>query len=288
MAYAFDAPEEASHKTTQYFEMVGHRAMYHEGWKAVTRHVHGASFDDDRWELYHVATDPSECRDLAATEPEKLRELIELWWREAKEYGVLPLDDRGLALFTSRSHDYSPHPTSRHYTYLPPLNPIPPSAAAGIGGRSWDLEARVDRAHGDEGVILAMGTENAGVALFVQDNRLVFDYNIFTEHHLLESTEDVPDGPSVLGARFRRDRSEADVTLTIDGRDVGSLHLPFVMRIFSTIAMGIGRDHGSSVSKRYLDDFTFEGRIERVDIQLISHDSADEKETAAREGMARQ
>ena len=288
MAYAFDHPDEASHKTTQYFEMGGHRAMYHEGWKAVTRHVHGVSFDDDRWELYHVAEDPSECRDLAESNPEKLRALIELWWHEAEEYGVLPLDDRGLALFASRSHDFSPHPTSRHYTYLPPLSPIPPSAAAGIGGRSWDLEARVIRARDRGGVILAMGTENAGVALFVQDNRLVFDYNIFMEHHVLESTEEVPEGPSVLGARFRRARRDADVTLTIDGRDVGSLHLPFVMRIFSTIAMGIGRDHGSPVSKRYVDDFAFDGTIERVDIQLISQDDAEHKEAAAREGMARQ
>jgi hypothetical protein len=104
----------------------------------------------------------------------------------------------------------------------------------------------------------------------------------------LESTEEVPDGASVLGTRFRRARRDADVTLTIDGRDVGSLHLPFVMRIFSSIAMGIGRDHGSPVSKRYVDDFAFEGQIERVDIQLISHDSHEEKEAAAREGMARQ
>ena len=133
-----------------------------------------------------------------------------------------------------------------------------------------------------------MGTENAGVALFVQDNRLVFDYNIFMEHHVLESTEEVPEGTSVLGARFRRARRDADVTLTIDGRDAGSLHLPFVMRIFSTIAMGIGRDHGSPVSKRYIDDFAFDGQIERVDIQLISQDSNDDKESAAREGMARQ
>jgi hypothetical protein len=108
------------------------------------------------------------------------------------------------------------------------------------------------------------------------------------EHHVLESTEEVPDGASVLGARFRRARKDAEVTLTIDGRDVGSMHLPFVMRIFSTIAMGIGRDHGSPISKRYVDDFAFDGRIERVDIQLISQDSADDKEAAAREGMARQ
>jgi arylsulfatase len=288
IAYAFDDADAPSRKTSQYFEMGGHRAMYHEGWKAVTRHVFGVPFDDDRWELYHVAVDPSECRDLATTNKEKLDELIALWWREAEEYGVLPLDDRGLALFGSRSRDNSPHPRSRHYTYRPPLSPIPPQAAAGIGGRSWDLEAVVERSRDCGGVILAMGTENAGVSLFVQDNRLVFDYNIFMEHHVLESNEELPDGASVLGVRFRRGQRDADVTLLIDGNEVGSLHLPFLMRMFSSIAMSIGRDQGSPVSRRYVDDYAFEGHIERVDIQLVSLSSAEEKETAAREGMARQ
>lgn len=225
---------------------------------------------------------------MASSNPAKLDELIALWWREADEYGVLPLDDRGMQLFGSRSRENSPHPPSRHYTYRPPLNPIPPQAAAGIGGRSWDLEAVVERVRDSGGVIMAMGTENAGVSLFVQDNRLVFDYNIFMEHHVLESSEELPDGAAVLGVRFRRGQRDADVTLLIDGREVGSLHLPFLMRMFSSIAMSIGRDHGSPVSRRYVDDYVFEGRIDRVDIQLVSPGGAEEKETAAREGMARQ
>jgi arylsulfatase A-like enzyme len=288
IAYTFAEPDAPSHKTSQYFEMGGHRAMYHEGWKAVTRHVHGVPFEDDRWELYHVAIDPSECHDLAGTHPEKLEELIALWWREADEYEVLPLDDRGIELFGFRYRENSPHPPSRHYTYYPPLNPIPPQAAAGIGGRSWDLEARIDRPFATGGVIMASGTENAGVSFFVQNDRLVLDYNIFGDHHIVTSNEDVPEGPSVIGVKFRRGRNDADVTLTIDGRDVGSAHLPFLMRIFSTIAMSIGSDHGSLVSKLYVDEFPFGGTLERVDIQLISPGSVEESETAAREGMARQ
>ncbi len=214
MAYAFDQPEEPSHKTTQYFEMGGHRAMYHEGWKAVTRHRTRRVLRRRPLGAVSRRRGPVGVSTTSRrANPSKLKELIDLWWHEAEEYGVLPLDDRGLALFASRFHDFSPHPSSRHYTYLPPLSPIPPSAAAGIGGRSWDLEARVDRKRDRGGVILAMGTENAGVALFVQDNRLVFDYNIFMEHHVLESTEEIPDGASVLGARFRRGRRDADVTL---------------------------------------------------------------------------
>ncbi len=288
LAYSFDKPDATSQKTTQYFEMVGHRAMYHEGWKAVTRHQHGASFDDDRWELYHVASDASECHDLAVQEPEKLKDLIDLWWDEAEEYGVLPLDDRLIELFGARSRDNSPHPISRHYTYRPPLSPIPPQAAAGIGGRSWDLEARILRSENDEGVIMASGTENAGVSLFIQDRRLFFDYNIFGEHHVLESTEEVPQGESVVGVQFRRGARDAQATLTVNARPVGNKHFPFLMRIISSIGMSIGADQGSPVSKRYRGEFAFEGTLRQVDIQLISQNASGENETAALEGMARQ
>jgi arylsulfatase len=288
IAYTFSGENVMNPRTKQYFEMGGHRAMYREGWKAVTRHVPGVSFDDDRWELYHVAVDHSECHDLASSNPELLAELIDLWWSDADEYSVLPLDDRGFELFGARFRENSPHPPSRHYTYYPPLNPIPPQAAAGIGGRSWDLDAVIDRPTGAEGVVMAFGTENAGVSLFVQDDRLVFDYNFFNDHHIVESGEPVPTGPSVIGLRFRRGKNDADVALTIDGREAGSYHLPVLMRMMSTIGMSIGRDQGSPVSRRYEGEFAFEGKLERVDIQLVSQDGTEEKVTAAREGMARQ
>jgi arylsulfatase len=268
--------------------MVGHRALYHEGWKAVTRHFPGTPFDDDRWELYHVDVDASECHDLAQSEPTKVQELIEIWWREAQKYGVLPLDDRGIELFGARFRDNSPHPLSRHYTYRPPLSPIPPQAAAGIGGRSWDLVANIERGEQQGGVIMASGTENAGVSLFVQDDHLFFDYNIFGDHHVIASTVAVPVGASTVGLQFRRGAKDADATLMIDGAPVGSGHFPFVMRIISSIGMSIGKDHGSPVSKHYHDEFAFQGQLRQVDIQLISQSASDEKETAAREGMARQ
>ena len=135
---------------------------------------------------------------------------------------------------------------------------------------------------------MALGTENAGVSFFVQDNRLVFDYNIFGDHHIIESEADVPVGESVIGVRFRRAKKDADVTLTIDDVAVASGHLSFLMRTMSTIGMSIGNDHGSPVSKRYHDAFAFEGRLKKVDIQLITHDTKEEQEAAAREGMARQ
>ena len=86
-------PMRPSPKTTQYFEMVGNRAIWHEGWKAVTFHERGADYDSEPWELYHLEEDIAELNDLAQAEPERLQAMIDLWWREAERYGVLPLDD---------------------------------------------------------------------------------------------------------------------------------------------------------------------------------------------------
>ncbi len=288
LAYAFADADTASARTSQYFEMVGHRAMYHEGWKAVTRHVRGVAFDDDLWELYHLAEDRSECRDLAGEHPEKVAELVALWWRDAERFGALPLDERTVELFGTRFRDFSIHPTSRRYVYRPMRSAVPPAAGATLGGRSWDLSAFIERGPGDEGVIVATGNENAGLSLFVMGERLVFDYNIFGEHHVVESTLAVPNGACEVGARFRRGRRDADVTLVVDGTDAGELHLPFMMRMMSTKGISVGRDIGSPVSLRYEGEFEFTGRLDRVEIALVSTGSHDERESAAREGLARQ
>ena len=179
MLYSLDNADAPTAKDVQCFEMFGHRGLYLDGWKAVTRHDPGTDYDDHRLEQHHVAQDFAECHDLAEAEPERLEAMVERWWTEADEHGVLPLDGLMIELFGVRFRDHSPHPTDRHYTHFPPLDPIPSQAGAAIGGRSFDLIATVDRAEGDEGVRFATGTENAGVSLFVADNRLGFDYNWF-------------------------------------------------------------------------------------------------------------
>jgi arylsulfatase A-like enzyme len=286
MRYTFDEPHALTRKDVQYFEMMGHRGIYADGWKAVTRHLGGVSFDDDVWELYHVSEDRSECHDLAAERPDKLADLVALWWREAEEHGVLPLDDRSIELFGARFHDRSPHPTDRHYTYRPPMTHIPVQAAAAISGRSFDLEATIDRAAGANGVLYATGSKNSGLSLFLQRDRLVFDYNCFGEHHIVESDRAVPAGSSTVGVRLRRGaKRQGEVTITIDGESCGSMHLPRVMTMISSMGPSVGVDHGSPVSERYADGFAFEGKLERVDIQLVSQAEA-EAETAAADERA--
>ena len=285
MNYSFADPETPSQKSVQYFEMHGHRAIYADGWKAVTRHEMGRSFDDDRWELYHVAVDRSEVNDLAKSEPERLASLIDLWWTEAEREGVLPLDDRGVELMGIRFADRSPHPVDRIYRFRPPMSPLPAQASPAIGGRNWDMEARVTMRDGDAGVLYASGTENSGLSLYVENDRLVFDYNIFGEHHVVESERTIGSGDHVLAIRFRRGGKTGTATLAIDDDEVGSLDVPFVMRTMSSVGPSVGYDHGSPVALSYADrrdGFAFSGRLHELVVKIVSrqHDA----EAAASEG----
>lgn len=294
LAYTFESGNEPSRKKVQYFEMVGHRAIYHQGWKAVTRHQPGTSFDDDTWELYHVEVDRSEVFDLAAQEPERLQTLIDLWWVEAEKEGVLPLDDRGVELFGARFADRTVHPTSRRYVYRPPMSPLPAQASAAIAGRSWDLTAAVSRELGDDGVIYATGTENSGLSLFLLGDQLVLDYNCFGEHQILESTKTVPAGAGEVGVRFRREGRAGRATLVVNGDDVGEMVVPFAMRMFSSVGPSVGYDHGSPVSDLYRerrDGFPFSGELQYVEIALVSATPQVESEVQAvekRSGFGRQ
>ena len=292
LAYTFEDADAPGARETQYFEMMGHRAIYHQGWKAVTRHVHGTPLENDVWELYHVAQDASECNNLADELPDKLAELVELWWVEAETNGVFPLDERTLELFGARPREHSPHPPSRHYTYRLPLSPIPPQVAPGLAGRSWDMDAVIERTTGQDGCLYASGNANSGLALFILANRLHFDYNIFGEHHLVRSEIEVPHGRSVVGVRFRRLADGGSATLVIDEVEVGTMSVPFVMRMISSASTSVGQDHGSPVSELYEAPFTFAGTLERLDVQLISPPGKqarqEEAETDARTTMARQ
>ena len=275
--------------TLQYYEMMGSRALVSEGWKAVCRHLPGTDFDTEPWELYDLTTDPSECHDLAREQPERLAALVEQWWAEARRHGVLPLDDRTIELFGARFRDRSPHPTGRRYRYRPPMSPIPAQASAAIGGRSFDLTARVRTVAGDEGVLWSTGTENAGISVFVQDGRLVVDYNAFDDHTVVVSDVEVPEGDCELGARFRRTGpGTGSVEVVVDGAPAGRGELALFMRVISSVGSSIGFDHGSAVSPRYGPPFPFTGTLEEVEIALLGRSTPQADEATASGEMSRQ
>ncbi|WP_419923047.1 arylsulfatase [Candidatus Poriferisodalis sp.] len=285
-------PEAPATNTLQYFENSGSRALValldNVWWKAVIRHIPGDDFDTEQWELFDLGADPSECNDLAGDQPERLTELIGLWWAEAERHGVLPLDDRGVALFAAPLRENSPHPPSRRYVYRPPMSRVPSQASPSAGGRVFDLTARVSRQAGDDGVIWATGSAGAGVSVFIQNDHLVVDYNAFADRTIVESSVEVPEGDSELALHLQRTGPQGGtVELRVDGEPVGGAELPFMMRMISSLGSSIGHDYGSTVSERYDGSFPFAGTLHEVEINLSSRTAADVAATARAE-MARQ
>ncbi|MNO50736.1 Arylsulfatase [compost metagenome] len=263
LAYSFDNPSEASHRTTQYFEMIGNRAIYHEGWKAVTYHVPGTSFDDDKWELYHVDEDFSEIHDLAEAEPEKLQELIKIWWEQAEQYGVLPIDGRGLfGKFDAKSapesvtYKYYPGPEGFHHyvTFNAKL--------------SHSIEADFNRSSiEEEGTILAHGGKFGGWALYVQNNRLVYHSNYIGEqHYLVVSSEELPTGSVTV--RFDYDAKEQNGKLLINNRHVGTGAILKVAAIVGPGVFSIGKSAQTPVSDQYETPFVFSGELKEVRLTI--------------------
>jgi arylsulfatase A-like enzyme len=288
-ATVLDAPDAPATNTVQYFEMMGSRAIVANGWKAVCKHLPGNDFQNEQWELYHLATDWSECTDQAALQPERLTAMIDLWWSEAEKHGVLPLDDRTIELFGARFRPNSPHPVDQHYVYRPPMSPLPGQAAAAIGGRDFDLTARISRTTGQDGVLFATGTENSGIAVFVQDDCFVVDYNAFNDHVVVESTVSVPTGDCTLVARLRRGAGRSgSISLEVNGQPAGSVEVPLVMMMISSVGASIGYNHGSAVSERYQAPFTFSGTLHSLEIQLLDDDDPAAQQVRAAAEMGRQ
>ncbi|MGA1361535.1 MAG: arylsulfatase [Ilumatobacteraceae bacterium] len=274
--------------TVQYFENAGSLAVVADGWKAVLKHTMGQPYDGEKWELYHLDADRSECNDLAESTPGKLDEMVELWWQEAERNGVFPIDDRGVQLFGARFRRNSPHPENRRYVYRPPMSAMPGQASAGLGGRNVHIVATVDYRAGDEGVLYKNGNRNSGFSMFVQNGRFVVDYNAFGNHTLVESGVPVPTGVVGLGVRLvRGDNRRGTLTLEFDGNEVGSTELPLYMTMMSSTGPSIGFDHGVSVSERYESPFAWTGDLREVVIEAGQR-SRGAAEAEARSEMGRQ
>ena len=286
MGYTFDAPEAPTTKRAQYFEMFGHRGIWADGWKAVTFHSIGASFEDDVWELYHVDEDFSECRDLAGEHPEKLRELVEEWWAQAEEHGVLPLDDDRTGLAFRSRRPGTAHATTS-YRFHPPLSRLPNEAAPAIAGRSWRMEALVDRPTGDEeGVLVAWGTSNTGLTWYVQGPEVVFDYNLFGAHHVARVPSPAA-GAAKLTVDFVRNDDGALITIGAGGA-TAAVQVPYVLRFIGMSGMDVGRDAGSPVSRSYTGPFPFTGEFSRLDVEITEELAPAEVFKRDRERMQRE
>ena len=278
----WDSADQQSARKRQYFEMGGHRGLYDDGWKAVTYHKRGQTFDEDTWGLFRLDSDFSECRDLANEHPEKLRELVDLWWQEANANDVLPLDDRGIELFGGAPRPGTPHARSE-YVYMPPISHIPADAAPPLGGRSWTIICDVAVQAGPvEGVLYARGSHNVGQTFFVKDGKLQFDYNALGTHYRAAADVQLTPGAHQLSARFEREGREGTLTIAVDGADVASVHIPRIIRMMGSTGVDIGCDRLSTVVDDYEGPFAFTGVIPRITFQIHGQRDRGDVASAAR------
>jgi arylsulfatase len=285
-AHTLENAEMPSNHDTQYYEMLGNRAIYHRGWKLVTYHgtegmiYDGRTdpskhFDEDRWELYHVEQDFSESRDLAGEYPEKVRELEAVWWAEAGRYNVLPLDARSVGRALGRPR--STGPSRKRFVYYPGGAAIEMLAAVGVRNRSHTITAEVEiPSGGAEGVLLADGGRFGGYSFYVQGGKLCYAYNFLgRDRYHVKSTAPVPAGRHVLQMGFEKTGQQpfgagGVARLYVDGELVGEGEIPRTVPFIYGLGTGLqcGADGGNPVTEEYRSPFTFTGKLRRAIVDL--------------------
>jgi arylsulfatase len=315
-AHTFDDPGADSHKTTQYFEMFGSRSIFHDGWKAncpvpgpsfAEAAEHGRRFgqaltaemleelDAEGWELYHVAVDPAETRNLAAVDPGKLAEMKALWYEQAEEYGVFPLASAGLSRLLTVRPTIAP-PRDRVVWY-PDAAPVYFGAAPRVYNRPYAIVAEVTIADVDiaggaaDGILASHGNRHGGYALMVQGGRPRHVYNwVGSERFVTTANKVLTPGEHELRYEFtptgapdlRAGKgSPGAAVLYVDGNPVAATLYPFT----TTNRMGpVGFSCGYAAFDTVAPDlytapFRFAGTLHRLTVDLSGevnpHDEAE-------------
>jgi arylsulfatase A-like enzyme len=315
LAHTFRDPAAVSKRDTQYFEMLGHRSIYRDGWRAVcpwpgTSFAEGRPFgtpisadeltelDANHWELYHVAEDFAENHDVAADNRPKLIEMIAQWYVEAGKYQVLPVDGRGQQRFADERPVIARD--RMRYRYFPGTQEVAASAAPKILNRPHTITAFVDIPEGGaEGVLVSQGGVDGGFSLYVMGGRLRYTYNYVADRvfHIV-GDRDVPTGRHALSVEFQP-TGKADpmngkgapgrILLFIDGEPAGEGELPVTIPLMMGLASGVsvGLDAGAPVTDAYRAPFAFTGVVLRV-VYDVSGAHVVDHETEIRVALARQ
>jgi hypothetical protein len=316
LAYSFEDAAAPTHHRTQYFEMFGHRAIDHDGWRAVCPWP-GPSFEEaglpfgspispetlldldaNHWELYHVAEDPSENEDLADTHRDKLNELIAMWYVEAERYDVFPLDGSAFERMMAERPQIAEARTS--YTYRPGTQTVPFYGAPRLLNRPHSFTADVEiAADGEtEGVLLCQGSAVGGWSFYVKDARLHYAHNYVRRGiYSVSSPAALPAGRHELRFEFEP-TGEPDFAagkgapgraqLYVDSELVAETDMAVTTPvILNPGGLTCGADPGSPVSPDYEAPFRFTGKLHEVIVD-VSGDLIADTESEIRAVMGRQ
>ena len=299
-AHTFNQADAPTLHLTQYFEMFGHRAIYHDGWRAVCpwpgpsltegikKNRKFGDIIDNRvlsdieahdWELYHVDEDYAETKNLAAEHPDKLIEMIGRWWTEAGKNNVLPIDSSTLVrLCTERPTIAKPR---SKMVYYPGGSPVSFSAAPKVYNKPFSITAdAVIPPGGAEGILLSHGGRDGGYTFFVKEQKLHFIYNYLgRDIFKLTSNEEIPEGEVLLRYEFEPTGKPkpaegkgvpANGQLYINGKLVAAIQMPHtVPTLFGSEGLTCGYEGGSEVAPdEYRGAFKFTGLLNKVELEI--------------------
>jgi arylsulfatase len=273
-----------STRTTQYFEMFGDRAIYHDGWIASTTPPAGPwllglgklpnVLDGYKWELYDLTKDFSQFNDLAASESAKLKELQDLFLVEAAKYQVFPLDNRVATRFGQQPSATAGRDT---FTYAGELSGLPPSAAPSPLTRSYTITAEIEVPEGGgEGVINTLGGRFGGYGLYLLKGKPVFTYNLLgLERFRWEGADALTPGKHSVVFDFTYDGpgfgKGGTGVLSVDGAEVAKQAIPHTIPFVATIdeSFDVGIDTRSPVDdKDYKVPFRFTGKLDKLTVKV--------------------
>lgn len=316
LADSFNNANAPSKHITQYFEMFGHRSLYHDGWRAVCPWP-GTSFtesgrkfgdpitydmltelDAHGWELYNLQEDWAETNNLAEQERDRLIAMIGMWYVEAGKYNVLPIDSRGTQRFAVQRPQIAAD--RKQYIYYPGTQMVPSNAAPRVlnCAHSISVDATVPE-DGAEGTLFSMGGNDGGFAFYVQNGKLTYGYNYVADTYFrVESTQPLPTGRHIFSCQFdptgpadlaNGKGTPAKITLLVDGKPVGEGNLPVTIPLSLGLAAGVavGADPGSPAMPDYQPPFKFTGQVHKALVD-VTGTPVEDYEAKMRMYLARQ
>jgi len=291
LIYSFDNADAPNVKERQYYEMFGNRAIWVDGWKAVTLHANRMPwdvnvvlpFENDVWELYNVAEDFSEAHNLAEEHPKKLAELIKIFDEEAWKYNVYPLyDDMIRRLGAQQDRLFG---DQKEFVYFAPgAIRIAEKSSAPVKNRAHTIETQIDLKGDEEGVIAAVGGMTGGYTMFIKDHRLYYDYNFLDGVHYILKSSPLPKGKTELKFNFIKTQAFGGTgELYINGEKVDEVEMPQMHIATYSLAetFDIGRDTGTQVSDLYTGIFKFDGKLDRVIITVSDENTVPPRDLPA-------
>jgi arylsulfatase A-like enzyme len=286
MLYTFNDAEAPEHKKTQFFDIMGSRGIYNDGWYActfgprvpwmtVTPGMGTWTPDKDVWELYNLKEDWSQANDLAKINPKKLQELKDLFLVESARNYNMPI---GGGLWALLHPEFTMSNPATEYNYTPGLITIPEFFAAKIARRHSLTTLTVDMPEKANGVLFALGGSGAGITCFMEDGYLNYEYNCFiVQRTKLKSKSTIPAGKTKIEILLEPTEGTivvpGELSIKVNGESIGKVTVPNLANLtLSTEGLEVGRDEHSPVSPDYAGkgEFEFTGTIHNMNVKYLS------------------